>query len=165
MAKRYTPGDTPVAATPEARNAAKGGVFERHEGRDGNVIKYTRVSVDAPKAPTLVESLADLDRIGKHAQEEGLDPPNDIASTNARDLLLAMHDILPGIYDVCPEEDGAVTLSAPAAQGTALTVECDGTGAVQCIVVLPARLRKATYSDAQGQPDGFIREALEAVRP
>lgn len=63
----------------------------------------------------------------------------------------------------CPEEDGGVTLSAPAVQSTAFTVECDARGSVECIVVRPAHMRKATYSDAHGLPDGFIREALEAV--
>ncbi len=122
-------------------------------------------AIVATEAPTLAESLALLDRVGELALEEGLDAPHEVASSTARKLLSDMHRVLPGLYDVCPEEGGGVTLSAPSARGTAFTVECDASGAVECVVVLPARMRKATYSDAQDLPDGFIREALEAVSP
>ena len=115
-------------------------------------------------APTLKDSLNEINAARREALEDGTVEPAESSFALAQSLVPQLHDILPGRYDAFPEDSGGVTLTAPSARtGFAVTVECVPDGSVVCLLVSPGRMRKAVYSDAADLPDGFFREALQAL--
>ena len=108
----------------------------------------------------LSEALDDIDNIVDEAREEGFpSPPDDVIST-ARRLLKSLHKLRPKRFEVYPTPEGEIAIVAPGGPKRSVMALCDHKGEVLCMVNLNGNHRRARYSDANGLPDGFFREAL-----
>ena len=108
----------------------------------------------------LSEAIDDIDNIVDEACEEGFpSPPDDVIST-ARRLLKSLHELRPKRFEVYPTPEGEIAIVAPGGPKRSVMALCDPKGEVLCMVNLNGNHRRARYSDANGLPDGFFREAL-----
>ena len=75
-----------------------------------------------------------------------------------------MFRILPRRFEVYPMPTGAIAIQASHAPEIAISVLCEPDGEVLCLVSVPDRSRRAWYSTVDCLPDGFLREALLALK-
>ena len=108
--------------------------------------------------------LRDLDAVEGEALEEGFPIPSRMARENARRLLQAMHRISGRRLEVYPTPDGEVAIDAPGGQGRSVLLLCDSEGGALCLVNMNGKHRRARYTDSNGLPDGFVREALAELK-
>ena len=110
--------------------------------------------------PSLAEALADIDNLTDEAHEEGFDPPSDDVISTARGLLRSMYRLRPKRFEVYSTPEGEIAIVAPGGLRRSVMALCDPKGGVLCMVNLNGNHRRARYSNANGLPDGFFREAL-----
>ena len=97
--------------------------------------------------------------------EEG-DAPSKETIKLAERLLRAMHEEHPYCFEIYSTPDGEITIHAPGQTGNSVRVLCHAEEGVLCLVNLDGRLhRRAVYKPVAipTLPDGFIREALQAL--
>ena len=104
--------------------------------------------------------VGDLRESKAEAQEEGYLIPSDKALEDAERLLKAMYRISPRRYEVYPTPDGEIAIDAPGGYNRSVLLLCDSQGGALCLVNMNGNHRRARYSNCDGIPDGFIREAL-----
>ena len=115
--------------------------------------------------PELADALGDLNQARQESQEEDFPLPSDAAIANARRLLREMYDILPRRFEVYPTQDGEIAIDAPAGHGRSVILLCDSDGGALCLVNNDGDQCRARYSNANKLPDGFLREALNELKP
>lgn len=120
--------------------------------------------VALPMPSDLQDALQELGEVPADAQEDGLVVPSDLAFQNAQHLLKAMYRISPQRFGVYPVSDGYIAIDARGINDRISVVMCGSDGEVLCLVTIDGEHRRARYSTAEGLPDGFIREALFALR-
>ncbi len=111
----------------------------------------------------LANALRDLYEINDEADEEGIQPPSELAIANADRLIRSIYDILPRQYlvELLPEGVIAITVSGGFRRSVMLLCESDG-GAL-CSVNMNGQHRRERYVHANQLPDGFLREALSEL--
>ena len=108
----------------------------------------------------LAEALADLDNVADEAHDEGFEPPPNGVIWTAGRLLRSMYRLRPMRFEVYPTPEGEIAIVAPGGPRRSVMALCEPKGEVLCMVNLNGNHRRARYSDANGLPDGFFREAL-----
>jgi len=114
---------------------------------------------------TLNDALSDLRGARDEAREEGFSQPSDQALQNAERLLKAMYGISPRRFEVYPTPDSEIAIDAPDGQGQSVILLCDSDGGALCLVNMNGNHRRARYATTKTLPDGFVREALAALKP
>ena len=117
--------------------------------------------VDVPA--DLAEALQELAEVAADAEDDGFEPPSEVAFANAEGLLKAMYRVSPRRFAVYPESDGGIAIDARGPNGRIAVVSCESDGGVLCLVSIDGARRRARYSTAHELPDGFIREALAGL--
>lgn len=112
----------------------------------------------------LAKALQELGEVPADAEEDGLEPPSDVAVANARRLLEAMYRISPRRYTVYPTSDAYIAIDARGVNDGIVVVMCGSDGAVLCLATIDQESRRARYASARRLPDGFIREALHELK-
>lgn len=113
----------------------------------------------------LNDALSDLRGARDEAREEGFSQPSDQAFQNAERLLKAMYGISPRRFEVYPTPDSEIAIDAPDGQGQSVILLCDSDGGALCLVNMNGNHRRARYATTKTLPDGFVREALAALKP
>lgn len=112
----------------------------------------------------LQDAMADLHSAPNEAVEEGYPPPEEIALFNAERLVRQLYALWPNRLEVYPTPDGEIAVVAPGGFGRSVMVLCDSQGGALCMVSLKGKNRRARYSNADGLPDGFLREAMDELK-
>ena len=124
------------------------------------VPKITGLAHEPYIPPDLAEALADLDNVADEAHDEGFEPPPNGVIWTAGRLLRSMYRLRPMRFEVYPTPEGEIAVVAPGGPRRSVMALCEPKGEVLCMVNLNGNHRRARYSDANGLPDGFFREAL-----
>ena len=120
--------------------------------------------VALPTPSDLRDALQELGEVSADAEEDGLEVPSDSAFQNAQHLLKAMYRFSPQRFGVYPVSDGYIAIDARGINDRIAVVMCGSDGEVLCLVTVDGEHRRARYSTAAGLPDGFVREALFALK-
>ena len=118
----------------------------------------------ASSSALLEDALEDLKECPTEAHEQSFLAPTQVALRNAEHLLKIMFRLLPRRFEVYPMPTGAIAIQASHAPEIAISVLCEPDGEVLCLVSVPDYSRRAWYSTADFLPDGFLREALLALK-
>ncbi len=112
----------------------------------------------------LEAALEDLKECKDEAREQDFPIPTETALHNAERLLRTMFDLLPRRFEVYPMPNGAIAIQASQAPKIAISVLCEPDGGALCLVSAPDHSRRAWYSKAEVLPDGFLYDALDALK-
>ena len=128
-------------------------------------VRATDQLPDGLRDADLRAALADLGDVVQEARDEGFQEPSDEARRIAERLLRSLYRLRPCRFEVYPTQDGEVAVCAPGGHGRSVLVVCGPEGGVLCSVNLNGRHRRAVYdaASAAALPDGFVREALDAL--
>ena len=112
----------------------------------------------------LEAALEDLKECQDEAREQDFPTPTEAVLHNAERLLKAMFALLPRRFEVYPMPNGAIAIQASQAPKIAISVLCEPDGGALCLVSAPDHSRRAWYSKAEVLPDGFLYDALDALK-
>ena len=116
--------------------------------------------VDMEEVPqTLREALDDLDEVRSVAAEEDCDEPSDIAITNARFVLRAMHRLFPQSYDVYPMSGGEIVVDG-GDRDRRVGVFCYSDGRVQHVGWVNDERKEVRQTGTDDIPIDFLRLVL-----
>ena len=147
----------------KALNAAD--VSERSNVMEITIPQQAELLAPPASSSALFEdALEDLKECPTEAHEQSFLDPTPVALRNAEQLLTTMFKLLPRRFEVYPMPTGAIAIQASHAPEIAISVLCEPDGEVLCLVSAPARSRRAWYSTVDCLPDGFLREALLALK-
>ena len=124
------------------------------------------VPISSPVShPHLKAALADLKECTEEAHEKDFPVPTETALQNAERLLREMCKRLPRRFEVYPMPNGAIAIQASHPPEIAVSVLCESDGGALCLVsASDDDSRRAWYSKAEVLPDGFLNDALDALR-
>lgn len=115
--------------------------------------------------PRLEAALEDLKDCKEEAREKDFPEPTETALRNAEKLLEKMYKRLPRRFEVYPMPNGAIAIQASHPPEIAVSVLCESDGGALCLVsASDDDSRRAWYSKAEVLPDGFLNDALDALR-
>ena len=132
-------------------------VLQREESPQGITWNEALVPSD------LRAAMCDLDDAVNEAREDDFPEPSQRALKIAKRLLRDLYRLHPCRLETYPTPDGEIALVVPGGFGRSVVLLCDSDGGVLCLVNLNGEHRRARYSNATMLPDGFVREALEAL--
>ena len=140
----------------------------RSIGSRGSVQDVIEAHGATVPGPDLDAALADLAGAVDEANEDGFDPPSDLALRTADPLLRGMYGHRRCRFDVYPTQDREVAIYA-LERGWSVLVLCGSDGSVCCSVDLNGKKHCRAYcdpafvADLPGGFPGFLREALAAL--
>lgn len=140
----------------------------RSIGSRGSVQDVIEAHGATVPGPDLDAALADLAGAVDEANEDGFDPPSDLALRTADPLLRGMYGHRRCRFDVYPTQDREVAIYA-LERGRSVLVLCGSDGSVCCSVDLNGKKHCRAYcdpafvADLPGGFPGFLREALAAL--
>ena len=114
----------------------------------------------------LEEALADAEECVAEAREEAVAVPSAVTIARSKALLRKLYRIRPCRFEVYPLRAGEVAIDAPGPYGRSVLVVCEPDGGAVCSVNLDGYHRRAVYDAPTAKivlPDGFVREALQAL--
>ena len=114
--------------------------------------------------PHLEAALEDLKDCKDEAREKDFPEPTETALHNAERLLKKMYECLPRRFEVYPIPKGGIAIQASHRPEIAVSVLCESDGGVLCLVSASDHSRRAWYSKAEVLPDGFLYDALDALK-
>ena len=172
--RRYLLSVYPASRPSDPRPLAKAVHSRGEQWRVHNAVEksdiqatggYHQDEQEVLSTPTdLTDALQELAEAPADAEEDRLEEPSDVALLNAERLLKAMYRISPRRFVVYPVSDGRIAIDARGTNDRIMVVTCGSNGDVLCLVTINGEYRRARYSTARELPDGFIREALTALR-
>ena len=125
-------------------------------------FSFEQSSEDA-KEEDLADALRDLQEINDEADEEGMQPPSELAIANADSLIREIYDILPRQYLVELLPEGVIAITVPGGFRCSVMLLCESEGGILCSVNMNGKLQRNRYTHVDQLPDKFLSDALSKL--
>ena len=115
------------------------------------------------KEEDLADALRDLQEINDEADEEGMQPPSELAIANADRLIREIYDILPRQYLVELLPEGVIAITVPGGFRCSVMLLCESEGGILCSVNMNGKHQRKRYTHVDQLPDRFLSDALSKL--
>ena len=115
------------------------------------------------KEEDLADALRDIQEINDEADEEGMQPPSELAIANADRLIREIYGILPRQYLVELLPEGVIAITVPGGFRCSVMLLCESEGGILCSVNMNGKHQRKRYTHVDQLPDRFLSDALSKL--
>ena len=134
-------------------------LFQEFRGNPENV------AMDQPVDASFLDAIASLDDIESDAHEMGYPIPEGKVVSEARRILIEMHNYRGVSYDAYSMSEGRVGIGVDGGFGKSMLVVCEPGGTALCVVTVDRVSRHARYGASSFLPDDFVKQGLRQLSP